>query len=74
MSYRAKAKPNEVWQDADGCCYTPHPYQNDAWLAFGTDRALTEADPLVTLPMVRLILENGDLDYGWENPRRAPKA
>jgi hypothetical protein len=55
-----KAKPNEVWKDADGCLYTPEPH-GDGWLAFGSYATIVEGEnKLLTLPMERVFDEEGN--------------
>ena len=76
MRYRDDAVDNEVWQDAEGTLYVPHPYDDEGWLAFGYPKAVYEGENPETgadveVPMIRLFLADGTLDPAWVNPRPA---
>lgn len=65
--YRNEAKSNEIWADADGCLYTPHPY--GGWLAFGSPSPIVEGEnEFLTLPMTRIFDENGKRVYDGDLP------
>jgi len=68
-TFHSQAKPNELWQDAEGTVYSP--YKN-GWLALGCPDEIIEGEnELLALPMIRLMLADGSLDPVWINPRTA---
>lgn len=59
QEHNAGYVPDEVWQEADGCCLS---YAgNGQWFAFGRYEPISLDDPSVALPLRRLLTADGQI-------------
>jgi len=63
--------PNEVWQDTEGCLYTP--IGDDEWLAFGNPTGLTLDYLKPWLPFTKVVDRNGKILVTYLNYREEVK-